>query len=113
MVSFSRHGLSTRNAVFDFLSHLRNRTNRTTEIRRRVTKNRTINSSELSQLLSVKSAEDEERQTEEGRHSTQETTFTKSLCILAELVARKEVRAQADAAVVEATEKSVLPIRHF
>jgi len=97
----------------DFLPHLGDGAHRTTEIRHRVTNYRSINSFELSQLLSVQSAENDERQTEEGRHSTQEATFTKSLCILAELVAREEVRTKADAAVVEATEKTVLPIRHF
>jgi len=113
MVSFSCHGLGTRNSGLDFLSHLRNRTHRTTQKRRRVANNRSINSFEVSQLLSVKSAEDEKRQTKEGQHSTQETTFTKSLCILAELVARNEVRDQANAQVVEAPTKSVLPLRHF
>jgi len=67
----------------------------------------------LPQFLPLQSSEEDERYAEEGRQSTQEATLAQSFRVLAELPARNEEGAQADAAVAEAPENSVLPLRHF
>jgi len=61
----------------------------------------------------VKSAEDDERKPEQGGQPAEEATLTESLGIFAEGVAREDVRDEAEAAVIEAAAKSVLPVSHF
>jgi len=61
----------------------------------------------------VKSAEDDERKSKQGRQPAEETALTESLGIFAEGVAREDVGDEAEAAVVEAAAKTVLPLSHF
>jgi len=61
----------------------------------------------------VKSAEDDERKSKQGRQAAEETALTESLGIFAEGVAREDVGDEAEAAVVEAAAKPVLPLSHF
>jgi len=110
--SFPGHGLYARH-ILRLLSHLNHGAQRAAEVSDDVAHQRTLDSFLLPQLLSVQSAKDDERKSEERSQSAEHTTFTESLGIFAEGVTRDDVGDDADAAVVEATAKSVLPIRHL
>jgi len=110
--SFPGHGLHARH-VLRLLSHLNDGAQRAAEVSDDVAHQRTLDSSILSQLLSVQSAEDDERKSEERSQSAHKATLTESLGVFAEGVTRDDVRDDADAAVVEATAKSVFPFRHL
>jgi len=110
--SFPDHGLYARH-ILRLLSHLNHGAQRAAEVSDDVAHQRTLDSFLLSQLLSVQSAKDDERKSEERSQSAEHTTFTESLGIFAEGVTRDDVGDDADAAVVEAAAKSVRPIRHL
>jgi len=61
----------------------------------------------------VKSAEDDQRKSKHRSDSAEKAALTQSLSIFAKSVARDDVRDDAKAAIVEATAKTVLPVRHF
>jgi len=111
--SFPGHGLHARQAVLRLLSHLNDGAQGTAEVSDDVAHQRTLNTFRLSHLLSVQSAKDDERKSEERSQSAEHATLTESLGVFAEGVTRDDVGDDADAAVVEAAAKSVRPIRHL
>jgi len=111
--SFSRHRLSARNASLHLLTHLDYRAKRAAEVGYYIAHQRTVDSLQLPESLSVKSAEDDQRKSKEGGQAAQEAAFTESLGIFAKGVAGNDEGDDAKAAVVEAAAKSALPVRHF
>jgi len=84
-----------------------------TNHRDRVAQHRTLDALQLTSLSTVQSAHDEHRNSKHRKKAANETIFAESLGIFAEGVAREDVGDEAEAAVVEAAAKTVLPLSHF